>query len=184
MVNDPDFTRAEIQAVFNIVKNGIVSSKTLNKETLEVYKKLACSNYFITSGLTGPVNNFVSHNGTASFFMKFYESTSIIEAVEKHVLCMAVPEPFIMTRVQLEVLQHAIEQGPIEDGDLISKSTRDELVAKGYIARIRVKGEEGFNAATYAGRYMFCQHFGTETLSDAYEAQLYKNLGLKSFTVK
>lgn len=41
--------------------------------------------------------------------------------------------------------------GPLFDGDVPSKTERTELVEAGYVAKIVVKGEEGFNACTYRG---------------------------------
>lgn len=41
--------------------------------------------------------------------------------------------------------------GPLDDGDVPSKSGRDTLLTSGYISKVVVKGEEGFNALTYKG---------------------------------
>ena len=42
--------------------------------------------------------------------------------------------------------------GPLEDGDVASKSARDSLLDKGFVAKVIVKGEDGYNACTYKGR--------------------------------
>jgi len=45
-----------------------------------------------------------------------------------------------------------VEQGPLWDGDVPSKAGRDALIAQGLAVRVVVKGEDGWQAATYAGR--------------------------------
>lgn len=44
--------------------------------------------------------------------------------------------------------------GPVWDGDVISKSYRDELLEIGACSKVSVKGEQGYNACTYFGRYL------------------------------
>lgn len=64
-----------------------------------------------------------------------------------------------------------IKNGPCWDGDVPSKSGRDELIERGYAVRVVVKGEDGFTAATYKGRDLFCTHMGTDTVKQALELQ-------------
>ncbi|MEM8973628.1 MAG: hypothetical protein AAGD43_16340 [Pseudomonadota bacterium] len=45
-------------------------------------------------------------------------------------------------------------RGPVWDGDVISKSDRDELLSVGACAKVCVKGEQGFNGCTYFGRHL------------------------------
>jgi hypothetical protein len=45
-----------------------------------------------------------------------------------------------------------VEKGPLWDGDVPSKQGRDSLVQRGLAAKVIVKGEDGWQAATYAGR--------------------------------
>lgn len=45
----------------------------------------------------------------------------------------------------------SFEKGPVDDGDVPSKSSRDTLVEEGFMAKVVVKGEEGYNACTYKG---------------------------------
>lgn len=56
-----------------------------------------------------------------------------------------------MSPVALAVLRAAFRNGPLEDGDVPSKAGRDELLEGGYIAKVIVNGEQGFNACTYKG---------------------------------
>lgn len=51
----------------------------------------------------------------------------------------------------IDVLNACFERGPLYDGDIPSKSGRDNLLEAGYISKIIVNGEEGFNACTYKG---------------------------------
>lgn len=49
----------------------------------------------------------------------------------------------------------AYKDGPLFDGDVPSKAARDTLVKEGYMVRIVVKGEQGYNALTYKGRDLY-----------------------------
>lgn len=53
-----------------------------------------------------------------------------------------------------EPLYQLAERGPVFDGDVISKSARDCLLDIGACSKVWVKGEDGFNAATYFGGYL------------------------------
>ena len=47
-----------------------------------------------------------------------------------------------------EQLQQLVD-GPVRDGDVISKSSRSDLFDFGLAVRVCVKGEQGFTGATY-----------------------------------
>ncbi len=51
-----------------------------------------------------------------------------------------------------ETLIALVERGPLWDGDVPSKSGRDSLVRRGLAAKVIVNGDDGWQAATYAGR--------------------------------
>lgn len=57
-----------------------------------------------------------------------------------------------MTGAEKETLIALVEQGPLWDGDVPSKAGRDALIAQGLAVRVVVKGDDGWQAATYAGR--------------------------------
>lgn len=61
----------------------------------------------------------------------------------------------------IDTLVALVERGPLWDGDVPSKVERDNLVAGGLAQRVVVKGEDGYTAATYAGRDFYKAHFGT-----------------------
>lgn len=64
---------------------------------------------------------------------------------------------FLIIRVQemdngeRDTIKAIFENGPLFDGDVPSKNSRDKLVKDGFIDKIVVKGEEGYNACTYKG---------------------------------
>ena len=58
----------------------------------------------------------------------------------------------MLTGAEKDTLIALVEQGPLWDGDVPSKQGRDSLVQRGLAARVVVKGEDGWQAATYAGR--------------------------------
>ena len=53
---------------------------------------------------------------------------------------------------QIETLRVIHNSGPTWDGDVPSKVARDVLLAYGLIAKVVVRGEDGFQACTYRGR--------------------------------
>ena len=58
----------------------------------------------------------------------------------------------MLTGSEMDTLIALVEQGPLWDGDVPSKHGRDALIAQGLAVRVVVKGEDGWQAATYAGR--------------------------------
>jgi hypothetical protein len=57
-----------------------------------------------------------------------------------------------MSGAEIDTLIALVERGPLWDGDVPSKAGRDSLIAQGLAVRVVVKGEDGWQAATYAGR--------------------------------
>ena len=60
-----------------------------------------------------------------------------------------------MSAGERETIKAAFSDGPLYDGDVPSKSSSDALVKDGFIAKVVVKGEDGFNACTYKGRMAY-----------------------------
>lgn len=58
----------------------------------------------------------------------------------------------LLTGAEKDTLIALVEQGPLWDGDVPSKQGRDSLVERGLAVKIVVKGEDGWQAATYSGR--------------------------------
>lgn len=66
-----------------------------------------------------------------------------------------------LTGAEIDTLAALVEHGPLWDGEVPSKSGRDDLIDRGFAVRVMVKGEDGHTAATYAGRDAYKHHFGT-----------------------
>ena len=58
----------------------------------------------------------------------------------------------MLSSAERDTLVALVERGPLWDGDVPSKSGRDSLVRRGLVEKVIVKGEDGWQAATYAGR--------------------------------
>lgn len=58
---------------------------------------------------------------------------------------------WLMTSAQREALKQLVETGPVWDGDVISKASRDELLDAGLASRACVRGEQGYTVANYRG---------------------------------
>jgi hypothetical protein len=57
-----------------------------------------------------------------------------------------------MSAGERETVLAAYKHGPLYDGDVPSKASRDLLLRDGLIAKVVVKGADGYNALTYRGR--------------------------------
>lgn len=68
--------------------------------------------------------------------------------------------PENITGAQLDTLVALIERGPVEDGDLPSKSARDQLILSGDVARCVVGCAQGFQVATYKGSLLYMKIYG------------------------
>lgn len=60
----------------------------------------------------------------------------------------------------IDTLVALVERGPLGDGDVPSKTGRNVLCEMGLACRIVVNGEDGYQAATYAGAAAYREHFG------------------------
>jgi hypothetical protein len=58
-----------------------------------------------------------------------------------------------MSGGEIDVIQAAFRNGPLFDGDVPSKSARDTLLLEGFIAKVVVKGQDGYNACTHKGAW-------------------------------
>ena len=67
----------------------------------------------------------------------------------------------------LDTLIALVENGPLFDGDVPSKNSRDILIAAGLATRVVVKGEDGYTASTYAGRDVYLRHYESDTIQEA-----------------
>ncbi|WP_321946552.1 hypothetical protein [Paraburkholderia sp. J10-1] len=73
----------------------------------------------------------------------------------------------------IDTLVALVENGPCWDGDVPSKSARDELIEAGLAVRVVVKLEDGYTAATYAGREAYKAQFGNaDTMQEAKASRL------------
>lgn len=71
--------------------------------------------------------------------------------------CSSLKKP---SSAEVDTLVALVEEGPLWDGDVPSKTGRDALIVRGEAVRIMVKGNEGYTAATYAGREAYKALFG------------------------
>ena len=58
----------------------------------------------------------------------------------------------LLSAAEKDTLIALVEQGPLWDGDVPSKQGRDSLLMRGLAAKAIVKGEDGWQVATYDGR--------------------------------
>lgn len=80
-----------------------------------------------------------------------HEDVKLSNDVELAWACKLICRVQAMTGCERDTIRAAFTAGPLDDGDVPSKSARDDLLEEGMIAKVVVKGEEGFNACTYRG---------------------------------
>lgn len=56
-----------------------------------------------------------------------------------------------LTPTHRETLKQLVEQGPVEDGDIVSKSARDDLITWDLAVRACIKNRQGYTVANYKG---------------------------------
>lgn len=84
----------------------------------------------------------------------------------------------ILAGAEIDTLVALIEGGPLSHGYEPSKSARDNLIEHGLAVSIVNKLEDGWTAATLAGRDAYKAHFGTaldckaDTMGKAQAARL------------
>jgi len=61
-----------------------------------------------------------------------------------------------------EMLAQLVNHGPVYDGDVLSKSARDDLLRLGLASRAVVKGQEGYTVANYFGANVLRQGLAHE----------------------
>lgn len=67
-----------------------------------------------------------------------------------------------------DTLYALVERGPIEDGDIPSKSGRNDLIEHGYAVNVIVNGQHGYTAATALGAQFYINHVAPgESLKEA-----------------
>lgn len=62
-----------------------------------------------------------------------------------------IAEVELFSQEQSDTICDCYRRGPVHDGDLSSAIARDLLVRGGYLSRVVVRGDEGYNACTYRG---------------------------------
>ena len=82
-----------------------------------------------------------------------YESTDLSSAEELKNACELIIEVQAMDGAERDCVRAAYQRGPLFDGDVPSKSGRNSLLEKGYMAKVVVKGEDGYNACTHKGAW-------------------------------
>lgn len=60
-----------------------------------------------------------------------------------------------LTEEETANLYAIFHSGPLHDGEIPSKQGRDMLLSKGLVEKIVVKGDDGFNACTHKGAWVY-----------------------------
>jgi len=79
------------------------------------------------------------------------------EAGSKEYLEAASEVSRLLPKGPKEALTQIVEQGPVYDGDLVSKQARDTLASCGLVLRVAAKGSDGWNAANQLGYSVYKQ---------------------------
>lgn len=74
-----------------------------------------------------------------------------MDQCDDHYHCFCVVLRELLSGAEYEVLAQLVTQGPVWDGDIVSKTSRDVLLMLGLASRACVKGETGYTVANYRG---------------------------------
>lgn len=80
-----------------------------------------------------------------------HESPVMSSAEELREACELIIRVQAMDAADRDVIRATFRQGPLDDGDVPSKKARDVLLEDGFVSKVVVRGEEGYNACTYKG---------------------------------
>lgn len=84
-----------------------------------------------------------------------HESADLSSAEELKGACELIIDVQAMTALERDCIHAGYKHGPLFDGDVPSKSGRDRLLDKGYMVKVVVKGEDGYNACTHKGAWAY-----------------------------
>ena len=82
-----------------------------------------------------------------------HERLDTSSAEELKEACELIIEVQAMDSSERDCIHAGYKNGPLFDGDVPSKNGRDKLLDKGYMAKVVVKGEDGYNACTHKGAW-------------------------------
>ena len=60
-----------------------------------------------------------------------------------------------MNSGERDTIRAAFRDGPLYDGDVPNKSARDALLEEGMMAKVVMRGQDGFNACTHRGAWAY-----------------------------
>lgn len=75
---------------------------------------------------------------------------------------------YVLKNKLFNQLSQLVIQGPVDDGDVISKHNRDILIEAGLAARVTHKGQFGFTSATYRGGFVMKMCFVSDNAYNTY----------------
>lgn len=84
-----------------------------------------------------------------------HESIELSSDKEIKEACKLIIEVQELRGAEIDCIYAAFKNGPLFDGDVPSKSGRDELISKGFMVKVVVKGKDGFNALTHKGAWAY-----------------------------
>lgn len=95
-------------------------------------------------------------NAPLAFLLEvLHECVTLSSEVEIKQACELIVRAQCATPAEVEVIRALFERGPLFDGDVPSKQARDELAREGFVSKVVVNGEEGYNACTYSGACLY-----------------------------
>jgi hypothetical protein len=86
-----------------------------------------------------------------ALFESLNTDVSLSTGAEVRDACLLIIRVQKMDNAERDTLRASCQHGPLHDGDIPEKTARDVLVKEGFISKVVVKGEQGYNACTYKG---------------------------------
>lgn len=80
-----------------------------------------------------------------------YEGIELSSAEEIRDACKLIIRVQGMNGGERDTIRATYRYGPLFDGDVPSKVSRDALVEEDFVTKVVMRGEDGYNACTYKG---------------------------------
>jgi hypothetical protein len=91
----------------------------------------------------------------SELFEVLHENISLSSSDEIKKACELIIEVQALDSGECDCIVASCENGPLDDGDVPSKTSRNNLLTKGFMVKVVVKGEDGYNACTQKGYWAY-----------------------------
>jgi len=107
------------------------------------------------SGFAGAFESWVRKASLKELLDVLHVTPEVSDQIEMKNACALIIEVQAMDSGRRECIRAAFRHGPLLDGDVPSKAARDTLLDEGYMTKVVVGGNDGYNACTHKGAWAY-----------------------------